>query len=84
MTYVAAGRLVADCSYCGRLRIPVSGSLAACHHCRIIQPVTRPADYADAAAVLNARPEPETRNWRPDRGETIDNLMRENAAHGLV
>lgn len=82
--YVSGGRLVADCGRCGRLRIPTCGTISVCVHCHQIAAVDVPADLGDALQLLQMRPVTETRNWRPDRGETVDNLMRENAAHGLV
>lgn len=41
-----------------------------------------PAERAAIEAVLTERPDPETRNWRP--GETVGELVAENAAHGLA
>jgi hypothetical protein len=45
-------------------------------------PVTWPADIADLERVLLARPSKVTRNWQP--GESLFDLIAENAAHGIV
>jgi hypothetical protein len=44
------------------------------------RPVALPAEREAIEAVLSVRPE-ENRNWVP--GETVDDLLVENAAHGL-
>jgi hypothetical protein len=41
-----------------------------------------PADPAAIEAILGMRPDERTRNWYP--GETLDALMLENIAHGIL
>jgi hypothetical protein len=43
--------------------------------------VVLPDDLAAIEAALLARPLPQNRNWSP--GEAIDDLLRENAEHGV-
>lgn len=44
--------------------------------------VAWPADIADLERVLLARPIPANRNWTP--GQTLLQLVAENAAHGIL
>lgn len=46
------------------------------------RPVALPTDRAEIEAALAARPDRETRNWRPT--ETVGDLLRENAEHGVM
>jgi hypothetical protein len=53
-----------------------------CFRCGLVCPADWPAAAADINALLAARPQPETRNWLP--GETVEDLLAENAIHGLL
>jgi len=41
-----------------------------------------PDDVEGIEAALAARPDPRTRNWKP--GESVDDLLRENAENGAA
>lgn len=45
-------------------------------------PVSWPADPDAIEALLIMRPAAQTRNWQP--GETLEDLLAENAAHGCL
>jgi hypothetical protein len=100
VVYMNWGKWVADCPrpFClnaeqfGRCDDGTIGGLGGeLFHCRddtrhggcgLTCPAQWPANVEDLEAVILARPVPGTRNWRP--GETLDDLIHENAAHGLV
>jgi hypothetical protein len=50
--------------------------------CGIDAPVIWPADPQAIEAILEMRPVGRTRNWLP--GETLEDLLAENAAHGCL
>lgn len=58
------------------------GSRVVYRGCGLRCGVEWPPDIADLERVLLARPAPSTRNWRP--GESLEDLVAENFAHGLV
>lgn len=45
------------------------------------RPVVLPAERMAIEAVLSVRPDAETQNWQP--GESVADLLADNAAHGL-
>lgn len=47
----------------------------------LVRPVTWPEERAEIEVLLNARPVPATRNWKP--GETVAQLQAENERLGL-
>jgi hypothetical protein len=54
-----------------------------CWDCgRITEGILWPADPAAIWAILSMRPDERTRNWYPN--ETLDALMLENIAHGIL
>ncbi len=53
-----------------------------CFRCELVCEAVWPPAVDDIERLLAARPQPETRNWLP--GETVDDLLFENAAHGLL
>lgn len=53
-----------------------------CDHCGGVNDVVWPPDPAAIEWVLGQRPDPVTRNWQP--GETVEDLLVENAVHGLL
>lgn len=59
----------------------IVGNISFCGNCRLLSDVSFPADRDRITEVLSARPVPETRNWMP--GETVEDLIEENAAHGV-
>lgn len=68
---------------------PVTGRLGGlttrtltCLRCGLTCPADWPPNVDDIEAVLAQRPFAETRNWLP--GETIHDLLAENAEHGLI
>lgn len=50
--------------------------------CGIEAPITWPADPQAIEAILWMRPVARTQNWSP--GETLEDLLAENAAHGCL
>ena len=79
--YVNHGRWVVDCPepYCGGAAI--AETVFVCNNCKRVEPVEWPEYKTLIDDVLNVRPVPQTRNWIP--GETVNDLKRENKAHGL-
>lgn len=68
---------------------PVTGRIGGltrtafhCMRCGLTCPADWPDNIADIERVLAQRPFSETRNWLP--GETVDDLLMENAVHGLI
>lgn len=52
------------------------------HSCAAVGELTWPADPDAIEAILMLRPVPVTRNWLP--GETLEQLLAENAQHGCI
>lgn len=77
-------RWVADCGACtSALTVPPGTTEAFCWDCHaVIGPIVWPADPDGIEAILAMRPDPNTRSWDP--GETLEDLLQENAAHGLI
>jgi hypothetical protein len=89
LAFVDEDRLLID-SLCGN-GVPVlkreggraDEHFAACVNCgRIYRKVVVPEDLDQGDAVLAKRPV-RNRNWDPRRGETVADLVAENARHGL-
>jgi hypothetical protein len=53
-----------------------------CEVCGLPTDIVWPPDPIAIEAVLLMRPDPASRNWEP--GETVADLVMENAAHGIV
>ncbi len=53
-----------------------------CDECRLPMPVQWPADPLVITRLLALRPHPASRNWLP--GETVEELLMENTAHGII
>jgi hypothetical protein len=53
-----------------------------CKECHGRFAVTWPTDRAEIERILMDRPDPATRNWLP--GETLQELVIENLAHGII
>jgi hypothetical protein len=66
----------------GSLDAPAVGLVLPRRGCGWRGPVEWPANIADLERVLLARPAAVTRNWVP--GESLWDLISENAAHGIV
>lgn len=87
--YVNLGRWVADCPECnGGIAVetvtvqgPNVGE-GCCLDCGHRYTIAVPNGYEAAEKVLGQRPAA-NRNWRPDRGETTDELEYENRIKGL-
>ena len=82
--YVNAGRVVADCPVCGSgVACGLDDPEAVCMECGTTHRIQVPdrTEINEALAVLEARPM-RARNWVPG-AETVDDLRRENDAHGF-
>jgi hypothetical protein len=55
-------------------------ALACCFRCGAIYRQAPPVEWREIEAVLLKRPRPTSRHWLP--GETLEDLRRENLAHG--
>lgn len=81
--YVNHGRWVAECpledGYYAVAAKPGRGFTCACHGREYV--IAFPPEFAEIEAVLGRRPALRNRNWTPD--ETVADLERENAAHGI-
>lgn len=67
------------------MRLDADQPLFAClgpHSCGIEAPVIWPADPQAIEAILAMRPLAINQNWSP--GETLEDLLAENAAHGCL
>ncbi len=93
--FVNHSRWIAKCPYCaGALTVGLDEPIFYCVECGMQangggpgQPgyamdVIFPRFWQDIEAVLLLRPDPATRNWLPH--ETIDDLIQENIAHGVM
>lgn len=83
--YANWGRWVADCPhpYCdSALGVALGEAVFRCRECDTAADLVWPANVWDIATVLAMRPHPKTRNWVP--GETLEDLVLENLAHGVV
>lgn len=84
--YISEGRWVADCPNYPRCRGGIAcwdqNPHGCCLDCGTVVKVKFPTkrDRDKAAAALLARPDPKTRNWRPEFEKPAD-LVRENAEH---
>lgn len=77
------GRWLADCLGCANAWTIAPGDESwQCNLCGAVNPIVWPADPAAIEYVLDMRPDPNTRNW--ESGETIEQLLMENAAHGIL
>lgn len=79
------GRWVADCAtpYCRNAWTVTPGEMSwDCRDCGYTNPITWPNDPAAIEYLLAMRPDPATRNW--DTHETIEQLLMENAEHGIL
>ena len=81
------GVWMAHCPSCDGYTVPRRGAARhICYSCwhggdPRFRAVTWPTDLDDIEAVLLRRPQTANRNWRPP--ETLDDLRRENAEHGV-
>lgn len=82
--YVSDNRWVADCPCGGGIGCWPDHERGCCYDCLTVYPIAFPHEKARATAeaVLLARPDPSTRNWRPHEGETINDLKVENITRG--
>ena len=79
--YVNHGRWVVDCPepYCGGAGL--AETVLVCENCKRVTQVVWPTNRTDIDRALVPRPVPQTRNWTP--GETVEDLLKENEAHGV-
>jgi hypothetical protein len=79
------GRWLVLCSdpFCfNAMQIYPGQDLVTCTECRTtLGPLIWPADPEAVETVLLMRPDFRTRNWHP--GETLEDLLVENTAHGI-
>lgn len=76
-------RWIADCATCPNAWQIIYGQTGwICNNCGTINPIIWPPDPAAIEFLLAVRPNPFTRSW--SWPETLDDLLIENAAHGLV
>lgn len=91
--YVNHGRWVVNCQCGAGVRIAPPEPNVRCRDCHTIITPEYPPDWKSGNVVLRNRPNPQNRNWIPsleaavtlgtDKAETVDDLARENHAHGL-
>lgn len=99
LAYVYCGAWVAECpTECGNVQAVSrdDASLYRCVYCQQLAPVTWPPEREMELmmAVMNRRPNPSNRNWYPEghpvairfgipHGQNVQDLMDENAEHGI-
>ena len=83
--YMNAGRWVVDCSDPDCPGAGLADHVYVCGNCKRITKVVWPDERDEVDRLVEVRPVPETRNWRGpwNPTELVDDLRRENAAHGL-
>ena len=96
--YVLRGMWVADCTRPDCNNTEMLGLFSPlplyCSYCKHIDTVDWPNDGQVIQDVLDRRPIPHTRNWYPKdhdlavragipHGQTVDDLLAENAEHGV-
>jgi hypothetical protein len=70
------------CDVCNDIFVAEPGEPFHCPNCNAAaRPVTFPKNRTAIEAELLKRPDPLTRAWLP--GETVDDLKRQNAEHGI-
>lgn len=78
-------RWIADCPnpFCtSALAVAREQPWFACLDCDATAEIVWPRYCEDVERLLVMRPDPITRNWEP--GETLQDLYRENAEHGIL
>jgi hypothetical protein len=80
------GRWIVDCTsrWCaGAMQVYPGQVLVTCGDCGTTAgPLIWPADPDGVETILLMRPDEKTRNWLP--GETLQDLLVENACHGIL
>jgi hypothetical protein len=79
------GRWIADCPapYCrSALNLALHQTIYRCWECETVAEVVWPTYAQDIERILMMRPDPTTRNWFP--GESLHDLVWENAVHGIL
>lgn len=85
--YINHGRWVVECPVCGGgelalEKLEVCGIPTCGTQFEVVYPEA--PERVAAERVLMAREDPDTRNWRPDRGEQVLDLKAENAVRGVA
>lgn len=77
------GRWVADCPRCPSADIAIPGQPFKCANCGAKADIIWPSGEMrfGVERLLLMRPDPSKQNWEP--GETLLDLMAENALHGI-
>lgn len=78
------GKWIWDCpeAFCNNAEGLIPGqSEVTCSNCGRVASLDWPSGLFAIEEQLARRPVPQTRNWYP--GESVDDLRRENAAHGV-
>jgi hypothetical protein len=80
---VYCGVWIVDCHVCrSALAVPVGTTAAECWDCgELLTPIAWPPDPGGIELLLSHRRVRHTRNWLP--GETLEDLLAENAEHGI-
>ena len=82
LAYLNHGRWVVDCPRDGCPEAHLADSdLFVCANCGLVSKVVIPDEMFAVNEIVEKRPVPQTRNWRP--GEPLHYLIEENIAHGL-
>ena len=83
--YMNAGRWVVDCPDPDCPGAGLARHVYVCRNCNRITKVVWPTERVEVDHLVEVRPVPDTRNWRGpwNPTEPVDDLRRENAAHGL-
>lgn len=83
--FVETGRWLADCPECGA-GIEASPTLPelTCLGCGRVYKPALPAELDVATELLELRPDLGTRNWYPQKGETVADLHHENELYGGI
>lgn len=86
LAYISGGKWVADCPTCnGGIACWCDNPRGACLDCGTIYPVSFPSKSDTTAAIdlLSVRPDPMTRSWLVQKGETIKELADENDQYAV-
>lgn len=81
VVYINDGRWVGNCSCGSGVSVSPEWRLGCCASCgAIYEQLTLPGDSDDIVEALEKRPVP-NQNWNP--GESVDQLLIENAEHSI-
>jgi hypothetical protein len=92
--YIYNGMWVADCPAGCNSTEKITGAGFRCSYCGRLAEIEWPSQAGEIMAVLELRPFAYNRNWYPEghlvamaanvpHGQTVDDLIQENADHGI-